>query len=61
MVLSCFPVIPMDWSTANSRLRTVMPVRMALKKFSTPTSPTIKLSAPPSMRNMARMPSNSAA
>ena len=61
MAFSCFPVMPMDWSTANSRFRAMMPVRMALKKFSTPTSPTMKLRAPPHSWNMERMPSNSAA
>jgi len=53
--------MPIDWRTANSRFRVMIPVRMALKKFSTPTSPTIRLSTPPSSRNMERKLSNSAA
>ena len=53
--------MPMDWRTAISRFLVMMPVRMALKKFSTPTRPTMPLRAPPSSRNMDRIPSNSAA
>ena len=60
MIFSCFPVMPMDWSTASSRFRVRMPVRTALTKFSTPTRPMMKLSAPPMVMNMLRKPSNSA-
>ena len=37
--------------TASSRRRAIMPVKMALKKLRMPTSPTTKLSAPPSSKN----------
>ena len=51
--------MPTDWSTANSRFRVRMPVRMALRKLSTPTSPMMKLSAPPMVKNIRWKPSNS--
>ena len=60
MRLSCLPVMPMACKTANSWRRVMMPVSTAFKKLSMPTSPMIRLSALPSVRNMLRMLSNSA-
>ena len=52
--------MPMACKTANSCLRVMMPVSTAFKKLSMPTSPMIRLSAPPSVKNIERNPSNSA-
>ena len=61
IVFNCLPVIPMDWSMANSLFLTVIPVSMALKKLSMPMRAMIKDKALPSSINILVKPLNSSA